>query len=845
MKKLLSIMALLLTFVVGASAQDAEYKKSWDFTKGLSDETIENLNADATNWASNGTDADGVTNNWKNAVKQDASKPWTANGVVIAELKDLLIDIGSNKDNSVHLATTKLRLTRKGTKITFPQLKNGQKITIVGRSANGDATNRGIAPVQSYIQFQAAESSAQYNGACIFLGGNVEGSEGTYTFVWKVVTDSAEPQDVQFQLTPDAGIDFTLFMIDEGDTPAVEAAKKVAYIGSESDLIFQMLDGSSTVTPYAIDPASNPTVESLSTATFEGEEQVGYDVVAFSPSVSADYADALKNIVAFMPVVNFNTKLYSAWGYGEEAATETGMLSVQDESNEIFENMTIAEGQMEFLQGNITGVTLGDYFANDAVLAKAGEDIVGIHVHNAKRNAYYLLPIGAEDVAADVVYTDFIPQVLVAAANTKKDIQAVGTPVISVSLADGVSTVSITASNSKKIYYTLDGSDPTTESTLYTEPFELTTETTVKAFATGDGYTDSKIAEKVVTIAQQAAVPTVSVAQEAGKSTVTLSSEIEGAKIYFNCNGATTVALSQEYTEPIVLTEPATIYALVVADGKLNSELTSQAIEIQGFDRTSNIAHFDANQTDWLVDNDANGGVASKESDPASAYYYWGKSIFEGGETKTIKPNTANGWVLKSNGPVLTGELKLAPADGVGNGAANRYADEAIDFIEKPTTGVITFSSDFNEDLFASIETTDKLQAPFDIIAIVGNGNGSGQPEMQLQVSADGATWNKVGDVKIASTQRYFKRTRVSYEGTDKVYVRIIHTGGKAKAQVYDIYVRNSAATDPTGISTVESKQQAAQADNIYNINGVRMQQLQRGLNIVVKNGEAKKIFVK
>ena len=833
-------MALLLTFVVGASAQDAEYKKSWDFTKGLSDETIENLNADATNWASNGTDADGATNNWKNAVKQDASKPWTANGVVIAELKDLLIDIGSNKDNSVHLATTKLRLTRKGTKITFPQLKNGQKITIVGRSANGTAVNRGIAPVQSYIQFQAAESSAQYDGACIFVGGQVEGSEGTYTFVWKVVTDSAEPQDIQFQLTPDAGIDFTLFMIDEGDTPAVEAAKKVAYIGSESDLIFQMLDGSSTVTPYAIDPASNPTVESLSTATFEGEEQVGYDVVAFGPSVSADYAAALKNIVAFMPVVNFNTKLYNVWGYGTEAATETGILSVQDESNEIFENMTIAEGQMEFLQGNITGVTLGDYFANDAVLATAGEGTVGIHVHNAKRNAYYLLPIGAEDVAADVVYTDFIPQVLVAAAATKKDVAAVGTPVISVSQVDGASTVSITATNSKKIYYTLDGSDPTAESTLYTEPFELTTETTVKAFATGDGYTDSQIAEKLVTIVQQAAVPTISVVQEAGKSTVTLSSEIEDAKIYFNCNGATTTALSQAYTEPIVLTEPATIYALVVADGKLNSELTSQAIEIQGFDRTNNMAHFDANQTDWFVDNSANGGTGNE-----SAYYYWGKSIFEGGKTKTINPNTANGWVLKSNGPVLTGELKLAPADGVGNGAANRYAEEAIDFIEKPTTGVITFSSDFNEDLSASIETTDKLQAPFDIIAIVGNGNSSGMPEMQLQVSADGVTWNKVDDVKIASTQRYFKRTRVSYEGTDQVYVRITHTGGKAKAQVYDVYVRNNAVTDPTGISTVESKQQAAQADNIYNINGVRMQQLQRGLNIVVKNGEAKKIFVK
>ena len=214
--------ALLLAFTLGVNAQE---KKSWDFTQGLSVETIDNLNADATNWTANGQDAEGNTNNWKNARNQGVVE-LTANGEVIPELKGLTFDIGKNKDNSIHLATTKLRLTRKSTKITFPKLTNGQKITIVGRSANGTATNRGIAPVQSYLQFQAEESSPQTNGACLFLGKQVEGSEGTYTFVWKVVTDSPDSVDVQFQLTPDAGIDFTLFMIDEGDAeiPAPELA---------------------------------------------------------------------------------------------------------------------------------------------------------------------------------------------------------------------------------------------------------------------------------------------------------------------------------------------------------------------------------------------------------------------------------------------------------------------------------------------------------------------------------------------------------------------------------------------------------------------------------------------
>ena len=211
MKRLLTLAALLM-LVLGINAQD---KKTWDFTQGLSEETVANLNADAANWASNGKDADGNTNNWKNTNKNFNSSELMANGVVIPETAGLIIKIGDNKgDNSIHLAHNKMRLTRKNTVITFPKLTNGQTITIVGRSANGTATNRGIAPVQSYLKFQADESSPQYNGACIFLGNTVEGSEGTYTFVWKVETDSAEPVAVQFKLTPDGGIDFTLFMID-------------------------------------------------------------------------------------------------------------------------------------------------------------------------------------------------------------------------------------------------------------------------------------------------------------------------------------------------------------------------------------------------------------------------------------------------------------------------------------------------------------------------------------------------------------------------------------------------------------------------------------------------------
>ena len=859
MKKLFTLIALLM-FTVGVSAQ---VKKTWDFTKGLSYETIENLNADPTHWAENGNDADGNVNNWKNIGKPDANSYLMANGVVIPELNGLYFDIGSNKDNSIHIATTKLRLTRKSTKITFPKLANGQKVTIVGRSANSSATNRGIAPVQTHLVFQAEESSSQYGGACIFLGNSVEGSEGTYTFVWKVVTDEADSVDVQFQLTPDAGIDFTLFMIDQGDAPEVKDAQKVGYLYSgalDDDYAYAYLSGDSR---FELTEINVDATEENATSLRE------YEAIVVSPTIGADNAflPTIKQAIAFVPTLNLNPNIYEAIGYGKAVASATNVLTVLDAENTAFENIDVAQGLELLLEGNaITGVELGDYFAADKVLATAG-DVTAMHMHNANRNAYLLLPITIADMplANQDIISQVIPQSLQAVADTKQEVKPVAKPNINVTQEDGSSTISISANYSNKIYYTVNGTDPTTESPVYEGPFTVTQACTVKAFGVGDGYDPSEIVSKDVIIMTQAAAPVFAIERQAGKSVVTITGASEGASVYYNFANSSSTTASVAYSEPIEITEPTTIYAFASGGDYLASDLVSKFVGVDGVDNTNIrwdiVAHFDANADEWKgkgQQTDENGNIVN-----ANYLFTWGKNsgvyydvnsikeVVKGSDGQDsiiynpVAPEilVSGAWKAVSRGQVMVWE-SLNLGWNIGD-TSMRNPDSASDVIGVNdsigiTPNALTFGKQPSDGPFnASLETVDKIQAPFDVIVYAGNGNEGEIPTMQIEVSADGETWTKIADVDYSLIKRNWKRTKVSYEGADQVFVRILHTEAKSSGQIYDVYVMNNGEYSRTysegaldGIAEVLPEGGIVRTE-IFTVNGAQVNTMYKGVNII------------
>ena len=78
----------------------------------------------------------------------------------------------------------------------------------------------------------------------------------------------------------------------------------------------------------------------------------------------------------------------------------------------------------------------------------------------------------------------------------------VATPVITTEdTADGKMVTIACETEDAAVYYTLDGTEPTVESSLYAEPFETKSSCTVKAIAVKEGFPDSEIAELDITIA--------------------------------------------------------------------------------------------------------------------------------------------------------------------------------------------------------------------------------------------------------------------------------------------------------------------------------------------------------
>ncbi len=159
-------------------------------------------------------------------------------------------------------------------------------------------------------------------------------------------------------------------------------------------------------------------------------------------------------------------------------------------------------------------------------------------------------------------------------------------PVITPGTESYQGTISVTITDSTpgaSIYYTVDGSQASTSSTLYTAPISVNSTETIHAIASASGLLLSAQSTATYTNVSRTDSPVFSIPTGTYTSTqtVTISDATAGSKIYYTTDGSTPTASSTLYSGPITVSATETITAIGITSGLSNSPVIAQTYTIQ------------------------------------------------------------------------------------------------------------------------------------------------------------------------------------------------------------------------------------------------------------------------
>ena len=424
------------------------------------------------------------------------------------------------------------------------------------------------------------------------------------------------------------------------------------------------------------------------------------------------------------------------------------------------------------------------------------------------------------------------------------------TPTFDVAAGPVTSGTVVTISSSTDgatIYYTTDGSTPTTSSTQGTT-VTITSAITLKAIAVKEGCTNSEVASAEYTIAsERCATPTFSVPDGTllgAMTTLTIECTTPGATIYYvmgkGVSDPTTESNVYDPENKPTITISTTVKAIAVADGYLTSEVASASYTLPYLSPSyPTIAH-DA----------TSGSISYTITDPqddgeltATTTADW-LTIGEVGEDAVAFTCTANTaevartatvtFVYTYNNGTYTREREVTVTQSKFvldyatlpfNWAGGVKADlQAITGVTAPGLGT-DYASNNSPYLVKLDGTGDYIQVKTDSqpgkvtigVKMIGGGNTS---TITVQESADGSTFTDVETLTISGSQNAV----LSLETTESFaaetrYVRLLFTKG-SNVGVGPITIAQYVAPTPaiTPESTIVNLNAALHESEIVNL---------------------------
>lgn len=212
---------------------------------------------------------------------------------------------------------------------------------------------------------------------------------------------------------------------------------------------------------------------------------------------------------------------------------------------------------------------------------------------------------------------------------------------VSVSLA--TSTIGAT------IHYTLDGTDPTMASAVYTEPIVVSASSTIRALATLAGAEDSPITSATYTKELPTVAPVTIVPGDgvyANPQDVVLSTTTSGATISYTLDGSDPTSSIKTYTFPLLVGSTTTVRAIARRAGFLSSPITQATLTIST--PPSQVKPVTFEPPSATYDNPVPVGLAT--ATPGATIHY----TLDGSTPTTASPQYSAGSPIPIDGPTTT-----------------------------------------------------------------------------------------------------------------------------------------------------------------------------------------------